>query len=44
MAESKVIRISGEVARYIESQGQFGETWDEVLRRLLRVEKGSQDA
>jgi len=33
--ETKVIRISGEIADLIHATGRFDDTYDSVLRRLL---------
>jgi len=35
--KSKLIQISGDVAEYLERNGKFRETYDEVLTRILNI-------
>jgi hypothetical protein len=41
----KLIQISSDVAEFLERNGKFSETYDEVLTRILniRVEKSESD-
>lgn len=36
MTESKTVRLSGEIIDIVEREGRFGETIDDVIKRLLR--------
>lgn len=35
MTESKTVRLSGEIIDIVEREGKFGETIDDVIKRLL---------
>ena len=35
MTESKTVRLSAEIIDIVEKEGRFGETIDDVIKRLL---------
>jgi hypothetical protein len=42
--KSKLIQISGDVAEFLERNGRFRETYDEVLSRILNIRRVKSDS